>query len=127
MSQSPLHPDRIDAETLREAEEIFLSLAQTQQFAFYFGRYPDLFPEELRALFGLAIASIRQASRADEIAAGGGALREVPSQPEPAPKASRDDQGLEARLEAMLAELARRDEKIQELTRELRKHQRKGS
>jgi len=87
-----------------------VSLSRTADVAPYLGRFAEGTDDELRAIFGLAVASMRRAGRAHEV-------RE--RRHEAPPESPRVE--LEKQLEAMNAALAQRDAEIRKLTSALKK------
>jgi len=95
------------------AENAFVSLAMSPEGATYLGRWHDLYPDELRAMFGLALAAIRQAEA--------GTAHSAKSAVSNLAAIASDAPELEDRLAAMTAALEQRDERIRELQRALKK------
>ncbi|MDK2972103.1 MAG: hypothetical protein PWP23_1858 [Candidatus Sumerlaeota bacterium] len=112
--QLPPHPDPTG-----RAEETFLSLARTPEFMDYLGRMADATDEELRSLFGVAMAALRQSRRASF---------SPPSSSRPhggeAPRVS--PEVLESRIAQLTSALNQRDEHIRALKRELESRHKAG-
>lgn len=110
---------RSGPDPIRRAEESFLAMVRTPEFAGYLGRMVEATDDELRSLFGLAMAGLRQATR-----------------PTPAPTAgARPSSGsdlrhsradLEAQVRQLAAALAQRDEHIRALKNELELRRKSG-
>lgn len=112
LNPSPLN---VESAELRRAEDIFVALARSYDMMFYLGRLSDATDEELRSVYGLTIAALRQSSRtiASVFNTEGSAAELMAARAE--------DEVLASRLEQMTTELALREERIRELTTKLEK------
>lgn len=119
MARTTPLPIQPDCEEVKRGEDLFVALARSYEMTYYLGRLTEATEEELRCLYGITVAALRQASR--DIAAGAKA-----SGPVDAPPASTAaPEVLSSRLEEMTAELAQRDARIRELTTKLERRRKR--
>ncbi len=96
------------------AEEMFLLMSRSPEFAPFLGRSAGLSDEELRSIFGLAVAAIRRA--------GLGAEPEFQAVRQPVDStAGLSRAALETQIREMTEALARREDQIRELRSRLEK------
>lgn len=105
---------------IQRAEESFLAMVRTPEFAGYLSRMVEATDDELRSLFGLAMAALRQATRPTPASLPGAR----PASGGDAARHSRAD--LEAQVRQLAAALAQRDEHIRALKSELELRRRSG-
>jgi len=96
-SPEPRHRPGPARNSLEQAEDLFVALAQSHEMGPWLGRFHEAGEDELRAVFGLAVASIRRTQAAGEApeppapgqhpAAAGQAARE--EEPTPASRSRR--------------------------------------
>ncbi len=96
------------------AEENFLLLARSPQFYHFLGRCADASDEELRSIFGVAVAAIRRSSMADE--------PEYRAARQPVDStAGLSRAALETRIREMARVLSQREDQIRDLRTRLEK------
>ncbi len=111
-NSSPRSPVTVN---IQKAEDIFVALAQTPEFMYYLGRFSDANEEELRSVFGLALAAMRRSGSATPLG------RDPDRRITDSTISTLTRADLETRLREMLAAIAQRDAEIRELTSRLKK------
>lgn len=95
------------------AEDVFLLMARSPEFYGFLGRCGDASDEELRSIFGLAVAAIRRSGLAARPEYGAAALTLEST-------VGMSRAALESRLREMSEALARREAQISELRSRLK-------